>query len=151
MKFFPDIEVCIGQGDITGDDDIRGEDIPGDPGADGDIQQPRAGGLHQGVQPLHVVSAGIVGPGEVNDRYRVDSSHSTGNVQMLLLLAGDSLWTDDDLLRRIEHQNLLLLEVLVHKAGDFALVSPGEPVVRLDNSEGPVLLVGVVVGHVVEV
>ena len=117
MKFFPDIEVCIGQGDITGDDDIRGEDIPGDPGADGDIQQPRAGGLHQGVQPLHVVCAGteissssssesslcssLVGPGEVNDRYRVDSSHSTGNVQMLLLLAGDSLWTDDDLLRRI--------------------------------------------------
>ena len=50
-----------------------------------------------------------------------------------------------------EHQHLLLLEVLVHKAGDFALVSPGEPVVRVDNSESPVLLVSVVVGHVVQV
>ena len=55
MKFFPDIEVSVGQGDITGDDDIRREDIPGDPGAHRDIQQPRGGGLHQGVQPLHVV------------------------------------------------------------------------------------------------
>ena len=58
MKFFPDIEVSVGEGDITGDDNIRREDISGDPGADGDIQQPRAGGLHQGVQPLHVVCAG---------------------------------------------------------------------------------------------
>ena len=55
MKFFPDIEVSVGQGDITGDDDIRGEDIPGDPGAHRDVQQPRGGGLDQGVQPLHVV------------------------------------------------------------------------------------------------
>ena len=55
MKFFPDIEVSVGQGDITGDDNIRREDISGDPGADSHIQQPRAGGLHQGVQPLHVV------------------------------------------------------------------------------------------------
>jgi len=70
---------------------------------------------------------------------------------MILISAGDSLWTDDDLLRRIEDQNILGLEVLVHKTGDFALVDPGEPVVRLDNSKSPVLLVGVVVGHVVQV
>ena len=120
MKFFPDIEVGVGQGDITGDDDIRREDISGDAGADSDVQQPRAGGLHQGVQPLHVVCAGteislsssssssssslwssLVGPGEVDDRYRVDSSDGAGNVEMLLIFAGDSLRTDEDLLRRI--------------------------------------------------
>jgi len=54
-QFFSDIEVSVGQGDITGDDDVRREDIPGDPGAHRDIQQPRGGGLHQGVQPLHVM------------------------------------------------------------------------------------------------
>ena len=50
-----------------------------------------------------------------------------------------------------EHQNILGLEVLVHKTGDFALVGPGEPVVRLDDSQSPVLLVSVIVGHVVQV
>ena len=50
-----------------------------------------------------------------------------------------------------EHQNILGLEVLVHKTGDFALVDPGEPVVRLDDSQSPVLLVSVIVGHVVQV
>ena len=58
MKFFPDIEVCVGDGDITGDDDIRREDVPGDPGAEGDIQEARGVGPDQGVHPLHVVSAG---------------------------------------------------------------------------------------------
>ena len=55
MKFFSDIEVSVGQGDITGDDDIRREDISGDPGAHRDVQQAGGGGLDQGVQPLHVV------------------------------------------------------------------------------------------------
>ena len=55
MKFFPDIEASARQCDITGDDDIRSEDISGDSGAHGHIQQPRGGGLDQGVQPLHVV------------------------------------------------------------------------------------------------
>ena len=54
-QFFPDIEVSVGQGDITGDDDIRREDISGDPGAHRDVQQAGGGGLDQGVQPLHVV------------------------------------------------------------------------------------------------
>ena len=57
MKFFPNIEVSVGQRDITGDDDIRREDVPGHPGAEGDIQQAGGAGLDQGVQPLHVVGA----------------------------------------------------------------------------------------------
>ena len=56
-KFFPDVEVCVGDGDITGDDDIRREDVPVDPGAEGDVQESRGVGPHQGVHPLHVVSA----------------------------------------------------------------------------------------------
>ena len=39
MKFFPDVEVCVGDGDITGDDDIRREDVLVDPGAEGDVQE----------------------------------------------------------------------------------------------------------------
>ena len=56
-KFFPDVEVSVGDGDITGDDDIRREDVPVDPGAEGDVQESRGVGPHQGVHPLHVVSA----------------------------------------------------------------------------------------------
>jgi len=151
MKFFPDIEVCVGDGDITGDDDVRREDVPVDPGAEGDIQEARGVGPDQGVHPLHVVSAGIVGPGQVDDRYGVDAGDSAGYVEELLVLAGDGLRADEDVLRRIEHQDFLLLEILVHKTGDFALVSSGEPVIRLDDSQGSVLLVGVIVGHVVQV
>ena len=36
-KLLPHIEVSVGECDITGDDDIRREDVPGDPGAEGDI------------------------------------------------------------------------------------------------------------------
>ena len=58
MKFLPDIEVSVGKCHITGDDDVGREDVPGHPGAEGDVQEAGGGCPDQGVHPLHVVSAG---------------------------------------------------------------------------------------------
>jgi len=153
MKFLPDIEVSVGKCHITGDDDVGREDVPGHPGAEGDVQEAGGGCPDQGVHPLHVVSAGIVGPGEVDDRDGEDSGDSTGDVKEVLVFVGDGhgLRADHNVLRGTVDEDLLLLEIFVHKARDFALVSSGEPMVGLDHPQGPVSLVGVVVGHVVQV
>ena len=185
-EFLPDIEVSVGKCHITGDDDVGREDVPGHPGAEGDVQEAGGGCPDQGVHPLHVVSAGtemltcsyrgrrLVSLTHLLDQERsmIGTGKTPETAQETLRKSSSLLETDtvSGLItmfcggpeRQSQHnsyssgpltvdEDLLLLEIFVHKARDFALVSSGEPMVGLDHPQGPVSLVGVVVGHVVQV